>query len=114
MRKFYLNFIEIAVYNSITSGNKTKLIKRFIGDSTNNNRRLTVSQLIRYLDLIGKDKLADQIVATTEILKNDILKARTNRTDAIDTNELVNTYRNVVINKKKYRQQLGKVFSKRG
>lgn len=72
-------------------------IKSAIGDSINNNRTLTVSQVIRFLSTRRNStlkSLADQLEAVygSSVVHNSLLRARANtfRTDAIDINELLN------------------------
>ena len=67
-------------------------IKSIIGDSTNNNRTLTVNQVIRFLNKNGYRKLAAEINALYFRLNNEIRDFRnttSSRTDAIDVNEFL-------------------------
>jgi hypothetical protein len=116
MRKFEKVFKAIAEVRSIARGETGKRIKRYIGDSTRNNRTLTVSQTVRYLDRTGLTNLAQAVGIVSEILETEILRRRENRTDAIDLTELVNTYRVVVMNGKSdtYRRRIGNALAKVG
>ena len=107
MRKFEETFKRLAVARSLLRGPETNVIKKSLGDSTKNNRTLTVSQVQRYLTFVGAYSTVRLIQASLTILTPYILKARKNRTDAIDFNELVTTYRIVVMNKKKFRREIG-------
>jgi hypothetical protein len=112
MRRFEKFFKQIAELRSVARGSKTKQIKKLIGDSTSNNRTLTVRQAIRYLDIVGLDSLATQIDSVRPLIEHEIVIARSNRTDAIDLSEFVNTYRNVVMNGKKLRTKVGAALRK--
>lgn len=116
MRKFELVFNAIAEIRSIARGAGATEIKKLIGDSTNNNRTLTVSQTVRYLNKVGLRKLAYAVETSTNILESQILRRRENRTDAIDLNELVSTYRTVVMNGRSdiYRRRIGNAVAKVG
>lgn len=77
-------------------------IKLAIGDSINNHRTVTVNQVIRFLGTRRNASLkalsADLQVAYNTI-REDMLSTRsyTNRTDALDINEFIDTYSVVVI-----------------
>lgn len=116
MRNFQRVFHLLAGVRYLARGERAKTIKKSIGDSTKNNRTVTVSQAVRYLNGINETNLAKVLEKTTNILESEILKTRKNRTDAIDLAELVNTYRSVVMNKRKskYRQKIGNSFLKVG
>ena len=107
MRKFETFFKAIAEVRSNARGEQTKQIKRLIGDSTRNNRTLTIVQTIRYLDVVGLEALATQLDSVRPLIEQEVLKARSSRTDAIDLSEFVNTYRNVVMNGKQLRTKVG-------
>lgn len=107
MRKFEEAFQRLAVARSLLRGPETKVIKKALGDSIQNNRTLTVSQVQRYLTYVGAYSTVRLIQASLTILTPYIIKARKNRTDAIDFNELVTTFRVVVMNKKKFRREIG-------
>lgn len=110
MRRFHTYFLHLASIRASVRGSNTKNIKRLLGDSINNNRTLTVSQLIRYAKLVGTKDAARRLEVVAAFLEQDILDRRNFRTDAIDINELVDTYRTQVIEKKKYRRQLGSIL----
>ena len=112
MRKFETFFKQIAELRSVARGNQTKQIKRLIGDSTSNNRTLTVVQTIRYLDVVGLDTLATQLDSVRPLIEQEVQKVRNNRTDAVDLSEFVNTYRSVVMNGKKLRTKVGAALRK--
>lgn len=116
MRNFQRVFHILAGVRYLARGKTAKKIKRTIGDSVKNNRTVTVSQAVRYLNRIKQKNLAAVLQKTSDILETEILKTRKNRTDAIDLSELVNTYRVVVMNKRnsKYRQKIGNSVSKVG
>lgn len=109
MRKFQEYFVKLATIRAKSRGKVSKLVKAAIGDSSNNNRTLTVSQLARYsLHLSGVPDV--RLAKVFKLLEKDILKRRNKRTDAIDINELVNVYREQVIENRKYRRQIGSIL----
>lgn len=71
----------------------TDTIKTKIGDSVNNNRTVTVSQFIRFLSTFNKRKWVDLAVNLDLVYntyRSDIIDFRlSNRTDAVDINELI-------------------------
>lgn len=75
-------------------------VKSFIGDSTNNNRTLTVNQVVRFLNATGRYTLAATLTAVSKRLTDDINASRyysdINRTDAVDINEFLNVYGEVI------------------
>lgn len=83
------------------NGLDTLDVKLTIGDSINNNRTLTVGQVTRYLLAAGGRRnvaLGRSLQSVYNILKADIKNSRFNsRTDAIDINEFINFYSEVVI-----------------
>ncbi len=111
MRKFQRFFNNIANVRANLRGEATKVAKYSIGDSTNNNRTLTVKQTIRYLDEVGNDELATALDNVSRILENEVLAQRrevgSRRTDAIDIGELVSVYRQEVMNKRRLRREIG-------
>lgn len=109
MRKFQEYFIKLATIRSNSRGRVGKFVKKTIGDSPNNNRTLTVSQLFRYSVYLS-GTLDVRLSKVFKLLEKDILKARNKRTDAIDINEFVNTYREQVLENKKYRRQIGAIL----
>jgi len=93
------------------------IVKEVIGDSVNNHRTLSVNQVIRYAkanQVRNGKRVAKQIRNVYYILKPLIKHDRTNggtgryRTDAIDFNELVSTYRAVVMNDRELRSVIGR------
>lgn len=119
MRKFQKFFKELAQLRAELRGQNSKLVKQLIGDSTQNHRTLTVNQTVRYLYDIGEVNLANQIVAVTNFLRPYVENSRlesSNRTDAIDISELVNTYRELLMNTRNQvlRQKVGTILSKVG
>lgn len=108
MRKFQQFFYNLADVRSTLRGSGTTVAKEIIGDSTNNNRTLTVVQTIRLLDATGEGRLAQQLESVREVLEPVVLKRRNNnRVDPIDISEFVSTYRELVMNKGKLRTQIG-------
>lgn len=115
MRKFQAFFLRIANLRQelVTV---TPMVKEAIGDSTNNNRTLTVNQVIRYLKVSpvkGNKKLVRQLASVYDILREDIIvdrKRSTRRSDAVDFNEFVTTYRAIVMDDRKKRLSIGKVL----
>lgn len=71
----------------------TTEVKDTIGDSINNNRTLTVNQVIRYLVTRRNPKLkalGTQLSAVYYTIGKSALEMRyNNRTDALDINELI-------------------------
>lgn len=65
-------------------------IKDLIGDSTNNNRAVSVQQLIRFLEIFNVE-LAEQVTAVYAEVRSDVAANRffNYRTDAIDVNEFL-------------------------
>ena len=109
MRKFEVVFRELANTRSFFRGKEANShVKRLIGDSTNNNRTVTVNQTIRYFEEMRDFKFAKTIKIVYDLLEKDILSRRKNRTDAIDLSELVNSYRIVLMNGRSptYRRRL--------
>jgi hypothetical protein len=107
MRRFQEAFEVLTKFRSTARGFNTKVIKKSIGDSITNNRTITVSQAARFSRKVGLKRVALLLETTTAILEQDILNNRVNRTDAIDLNELVSTYRDVVMSKRKFRREIG-------
>lgn len=114
MRKFEQFFHRLAHLRSLVRGRNAQTAKRAIGDSTKNNRTLTVSQTIRFLDLLGQDEFATQLDLVRPIIEQEVAKVRSNRTDAIDLAEFVDTYRNVIMNNRNrtLRQKVGNTLAK--
>lgn len=116
MRRFEVGFKILTEIRSLARGSENKRIKRLLGDSDRNNRTLTVNQTIRFLNLVGLTAAAETIKISNNLLENEILNRRSNRTDAIDLTELVNTYRIVVMNGRNntYRRKIGNALAKVG
>ncbi len=116
MRRFEQAFNLVATIRGKARGETTKLIKKRLGYSTKNNRTLTVSQTITYLLASGYIQEATVLNTVKDILKDEILSRRKNRTDAIDINELVSVYRIVVMNGRSdtYRRRIGNALAKVG
>lgn len=79
--------------NDVVNELNTSVVKEVIGDSINNNRTLTVSQVIRYLTSRRKSKmkvLGSKLVVAYAVLRAEITSNRPNfRTDAVDINEFL-------------------------
>lgn len=75
-------------------------IKIALGDSIDNNRTLTVSQVIRYLNTKRKFKSLGLNLGTAfNLLRSDILAERDNfRTDAVDINEFLLYFEMYILN----------------
>lgn len=79
-------------------------VKVTIGDSINNNRTLTVNQVVRFLSGRSNRKLGTVGLNLTnmyELVRGDITKYRTRytyRTDAIDINEFIDYFDRKVLN----------------
>ena len=116
MRKFQQFFNDLAQLRADVRGKSGRTVKKLIGDSTENNRTLTVKQAIRYIDgVVGDQTLARQLQAVNEILKPVIVEKR-RRTDAIDLSELVNNYRRAIMNNRNrtLRRKVGTTLAKVG
>lgn len=73
-------------------------VKSLIGDSTANNRTITVNQLVRYLEVTGYYTTASNVRKLQRNLSGRLNSYRTrnnNRTDAFDVNELLTVLTNV-------------------
>ena len=91
------------------------IVKATIGDSINNNRVLTVGQVVRFLSdsrIIGNKSLGSNLSNVYTTLRNDIVSSRSNsRTDAIDINEFINFYETTVIGSGEFRTLVSKNIS---
>jgi len=92
------------------------LVKIAIDDSTRNNRSLSVNQVLRYLRSKPQSRrsirLANKIERVYTVLKSEVINDRkrsTKRTDAIELNELIATYRATVMDDGKKRRTIGRV-----
>ena len=89
---------------TVLSNKDRDAIKRTIGDSINNNRSLTVNQVIRFLTRRGasssQKRLGKQLANVYGILREDIQVRRSlfnSRNDALDINEFITTYTDLVV-----------------
>lgn len=116
MKRFQEFFKNVTMYKSVLQGRNTKSVKELLGDSVNNNRTLTVNQLIRFLTLAKDTTFANQISAVNEIIEPLVMEHRfitgSKRTDAIDYNEFVSVYRTEVMNNRNHRKVIGRALSK--
>lgn len=111
MRKFELFFNKVAKFRSdMRNIANSDSVKDLIGDSTNNNRTVTVNQTVRYLDRVGKKKLARQLKQVHQHFLVGIKGHRDNRTDAVDIEEFVKYYRNNVMNRKTLRKYVANIL----
>lgn len=80
---------------------ETNEVKEAIGDSTNNHRTLTVSQVIRFLESRRNGNmriLGANLAEVYELIREDLIFNRgNNRTDAIDINEFVDGFETFVL-----------------
>lgn len=87
--------------STVVNGLNTNTVKATIGDSVNNNRTLTVSQVIRYLTTRRKSNLkllGNQLDVAYGILRPEIVAGRLSfRTDAIDINEFLLAFESGVV-----------------
>lgn len=107
-QKFYNNL------NITLEGLNTSEVKATIGDSINNNRVLTVGQLVRFLTNAGRTNkvLGSNLNIIYDLLRNDIVSSRLNgRTDAIDINEFINFYEATVIGSGEFRPLVSRNIS---
>lgn len=117
MPKFQKFFYDLLDVQQHTTENK-RIIKKMLQDSTANNRTVSVNQILRYTSSIGRPKatkfarqLSQVYIVLKPLIKND-RRSATKRTDAIDLNELVSTYRAVVMDDRELRQVIGQALSK--
>ena len=108
---FYNNLINtVNVFNN-------NLVKATIGDSINNNRTLTVGQVVRYLNsgnsgIKGAKALGTNIANVFNILRNDINANRmNNRTDAVDYFEFIYAYQNFVIGSGEFKKEVSNTLN---
>lgn len=107
----YQNF-----YNNLyttVEGLNPNAVKASIGDSINNNRVLTVGQVVRFLSSTrGTKTLGTNLSNIFNLLRKDIISSRpNNRTDAVDINEFINFYENVVIGAREYTSEVGRLVA---
>lgn len=74
-------------------------IKKFIGDSTNNNRKLSVNQVLRFLNRQGYQTLFNQLTAVYNETRDYVAMSRVDllRTDAYEWVELIATLDNMSV-----------------
>lgn len=111
MRKFEQFFNKVAKFRSdMRNTANSKSVKEVIGDSTDNNRTVTVNQVIRYLTQTGQRTVATRLVTAYNILRPTIQEQRLAdgivRTDAIDLDEFVRVYREEVMNTRNLRRKV--------
>lgn len=90
-------------------------IKEEIGDSINNNRIVTVNQVIRYFCVVENYELAGNVKAvySLPVVKNKLNNNRhkyNNRTDGFDINELLFTLENLTKSSNTHTRELGKAL----
>lgn len=87
-------------------------VKLTLGDSINNNRTLTVGQVVRFLTSTRNrrlTKIGTSLNNVFSIVRGDIKGSRNNyRTDAIDINEFLNFYQDSVIREGEFRNVVGR------
>ena len=107
-KQFYNNL------NIILSGLDRDTVKSSIGDSTNNNRTLTVSQVIRFLETrrnSSSKTLGQSLQSVYNIIGEEALLERNNfRVDALDINEFVRFYEASVLMLGDFRQDIGRAI----
>ena len=90
--EFYNNLL------NVLSTTTTSQVKFTIGDSTNNNRVPTASQIVRFLFKTGHFSLASELYRAVELLRREILAYRNNeRSDALDIYEFLDYYQDVLV-----------------
>ena len=105
-KSFFLTLVEAL------NGVDTLEAKSFIGDSINNNRVLTVNQVIRFFTNASSNKsrtIGHNLDSVYDLLRVDITSNRgNNRTDAIDINEFLAFYETSVLADGNFRGALGR------
>jgi hypothetical protein len=108
----YVNFLE--QLSNVVSSLDTTEVKAELGDSQNNHRVLTVSQVIRFLNGSGNRRLqtlARRLNTVYGLTRGSIKQVRSEgRSDAIDINEFINFYNSQVIGKGILRPQVSRVL----
>jgi hypothetical protein len=88
----------------LVGGLDTNDVKDTIGDSTNNNRTLTVRQVIRFLSSSNNPRfrsLGKRLAEVYGLLRPVVTSVRSSgRTDAVDINELLSVFEEEVISAK--------------
>lgn len=115
MPKYQRFFKKIAKFRSdMRYSANSDSVKDLIGDSTQNNRTVTVNQVHRYLVQTGQVTNAERLAATYEVLRPIIKSTRLydgcQRTDAIDIDEFVRVYRHEVMDTKNQRKKISTVL----
>lgn len=112
MSKYQLFFNTL---NITLEGLNPDSVKATIGDSINNNRVLTVGQLVRFLNtnpVSGGKTLGASLENVYGVLRNEIITNRLNsRTDAVDINEFINFYEAAIIGAGEFRPVVSKNIS---
>lgn len=116
MRKFEQAFKVLTVIRASVRGKDGYRAKRLIGDSTKNNRTLTVNQTIRLFEKLNIREVAKILNVASNVLEDEIIRKRKHRSDALDLEELVSTYREILMNKRNstYRRRMSNALSKVG
>lgn len=106
----YVNFFN--QLNTVVNSLDTADVKLTIGDSINNNRSLTVNQVIRFLlssNVQQEIELGLSLQSVYGLIKSDLLNSRiNNRTDALDINEFINFYSTEIIGNTQYGNVIGR------
>lgn len=96
-----------------TENNST--IKALAGDSTQNHRTPTVSQIVNLAIYEGNVDLAMDLTFTNNyLLKNELLKRvrrNNNRTDAYDINEFLKALRRYVVSSPNRRKEVNQLIT---
>jgi len=108
----YINFLD--TLTTVVSSLDTSEVKSELGDSTNNHRVLTVSQVIRFLNQTGNRRLstlAKSLNTVYGLTRPNIKNTRSEgRSDAIDINEFINFYSSQVVGRGVLRSQVSRVL----
>lgn len=96
IKNFYGKLLQHVLYYYLPKNGSKNKIKQMIGDSTNNNRNLTVNQVIRFFtrrNASVKQRLWGKVIKSIfEDLKPYLYSARkdfNNRSDALDVKEFL-------------------------
>lgn len=98
----------VEVVSNIVENDGVEEIKSYIGDSTSNNRSLSVRQLIRYFQATNDQITAQNLEIAYSVLRRTILRRRNARTDAVDLSEFFQAATSANV---KVRRKLGKLLS---
>lgn len=91
MKKLTTNTV-LAKVNEVLDTHTTNEVKEIIGDSTNNNRTLTVRQIIRFFEVNNNFRIANALELIYSKVKAELHEYRNDfnyRTDGFDVNELL-------------------------